>query len=88
MKEKGTPAGFALGNATGDGLWCNWLVWSHGGMLVDKDNKARRRPVKTGLVTDTGIAIIDGLAGTERIVLRAGGFLQPDEAVQPRAATK
>lgn len=39
MKEKGTPAGFALGNATGDGLWCNWLVWSHGGMLVDKDNK-------------------------------------------------
>jgi len=56
--------------------------------VVDKDNKARRRPVKTGLVTDTGIAIIDGLAGTERIVLRAGGFLQPDEAVQPRAATK
>lgn len=39
LKEKGTPAGFALGNATGDGLWCNWLVWSHGGMLVDKDNK-------------------------------------------------
>jgi multiple sugar transport system substrate-binding protein len=39
LKEKGTPAGLALGNATGDGLWCNWLVWSHGGMLVDKDNK-------------------------------------------------
>ncbi|MFY9514238.1 MAG: ABC transporter substrate-binding protein [Rubrivivax sp.] len=39
LKEKGTPAGFALGNATGDGLWCNWLIWSHGGMLVDKSNK-------------------------------------------------
>jgi multiple sugar transport system substrate-binding protein len=39
LKEKGTPAGMALGNATGDGLWCNWLIWSHGGMLVDKDNK-------------------------------------------------
>jgi multiple sugar transport system substrate-binding protein len=39
LKEKGTPAGFALGNATGDGLWCNWLIWSHGGMLVDKTNK-------------------------------------------------
>lgn len=39
LKEKGTPAGFALGNATGDGLWCNWLLWSHGGMLVDKNNK-------------------------------------------------
>lgn len=39
LKEKGTPGGMALGNATGDGLWCNWLIWSHGGMLVDKDNK-------------------------------------------------
>lgn len=39
LKDKGTPGGLALGNATGDGLWCNWLVWSHGGMLVDKNNK-------------------------------------------------
>ena len=31
LHAKGTPPGFALGNATGDGLWCNWLVWSHGG---------------------------------------------------------
>lgn len=35
----GMPGGMALGNATGDGLWCNWLMWSHGGMLVDKNNK-------------------------------------------------
>ncbi len=39
LKEKGTPGGMALGNATGDGLWCNWLMWSHGGQLVDKSNK-------------------------------------------------
>ncbi len=39
LKEKGTPAGMALGNATGDGLWCNWLIWAFGGKLVDKDNK-------------------------------------------------
>lgn len=39
LKEKGTPGGFALGNATGDGnTYCQWLVWSHGGMLVDKNN--------------------------------------------------
>jgi multiple sugar transport system substrate-binding protein len=39
LKDKGTPGGMALGNATGDGLWCNWLVWAFGGKLVDKDNK-------------------------------------------------
>ncbi len=40
LKEKGTPAGMALGNATGDGnTWCQWLVWAFGGKLVDKDNK-------------------------------------------------
>ena len=39
VAAKGTPGGMALGNATGDGLWCNWLVWSHGGKLVDKNNK-------------------------------------------------
>ena len=39
MHAKGTPSGFALGNATGDGLWTNWLIWSHGGKLVDTNNK-------------------------------------------------
>ena len=39
LHAKGTPGGFALGNATGDGLWANWLIWSHGGQLVSKDNK-------------------------------------------------
>jgi multiple sugar transport system substrate-binding protein len=39
MKAKGTPAGFALGNATGDGnVWTHWLLWSHGGKLVDEKN--------------------------------------------------
>jgi multiple sugar transport system substrate-binding protein len=36
MKAKGTPAGFALGKAVGDGNnWGHWLLWSHGGKLVD-----------------------------------------------------
>ena len=40
LKEKGTPAGFALGNATGDAnTWCQWIVWAHGGKLVDQSNK-------------------------------------------------
>ena len=37
LKEKGTPVGFALGNATGDAnAWCHWLVWAFGGKMVDK----------------------------------------------------
>ena len=40
LKAKGTPAGFALGNATGDAnQWCHWLLWAFGGKLVDVKNK-------------------------------------------------
>ncbi|MBS0337429.1 MAG: extracellular solute-binding protein [Proteobacteria bacterium] len=39
LKAKGTPPGFALGNATGDGnSWTHWLVWSFGGKMVDAKN--------------------------------------------------
>jgi len=38
LKAKGTPSGFALGNATGDSSWTHWLVWAHGGKLVDAKN--------------------------------------------------
>jgi multiple sugar transport system substrate-binding protein len=38
LKAKGTPAGYALGNATGDSSWTYWLVWAHGGKLVDAKN--------------------------------------------------
>lgn len=54
--------------------------------VIDKANKAQRREVKTGLVTDKGIAVISGLSGNERVVLRAGGFLNPGETVKPVAA--
>jgi multiple sugar transport system substrate-binding protein len=40
MKDKGTPGGFALGNATGDGnTWTHWLVWAFGGKLVNEKNQ-------------------------------------------------
>jgi multiple sugar transport system substrate-binding protein len=30
----------ALGHATGDAnIWCHWLLWSHGGKLVDENNR-------------------------------------------------
>lgn len=56
--------------------------------IVDAGNKVVRRPVRTGLVTDRGIAVVDGLDGSERIVQRAGGFLTPGETVKPVAARK
>lgn len=40
MKAQGTPGGFALGHASGDGnTWVHWALWSHGGQAVDKDDK-------------------------------------------------
>lgn len=40
LKDKNTPPAFALGNATGDAnTWCQWIVWAHGGKLVDTSNK-------------------------------------------------
>lgn len=40
LKKMNKPAGFALGNAVGDGNgFANWLIWSHGGFLVDESGK-------------------------------------------------
>ncbi|HYB08570.1 MAG TPA: ABC transporter substrate-binding protein [Alphaproteobacteria bacterium] len=37
LKKNGTPAGFALGHATGDANnWTHWCLWSHGGKVVDE----------------------------------------------------
>ena len=54
--------------------------------IVGNQSKVVRRPIKIGIVTENGIAVIEGLAGTERVVLRAGGFLAPGDKVVPRAA--
>ncbi|MGY6550809.1 MAG: efflux RND transporter periplasmic adaptor subunit [Erythrobacter sp.] len=54
--------------------------------IIDKDNKAVRRPIKTGMVTSRGIVITEGLTGSERVVLRAGGFLTAGETVKPQVA--
>jgi multiple sugar transport system substrate-binding protein len=38
LKAAGKPAGFALGNAVGDGNgFANWLLWSHNASLLDED---------------------------------------------------
>jgi HlyD family secretion protein len=56
--------------------------------VVGSDKKAERRSVKTGAVTPNGVAIMEGLTGSERVVLRAGGFLNPGETVNPQPLKK
>lgn len=56
--------------------------------VVGNDKKAQRRDVKTGEVSASGIAVIQGLSGNERIVLRAGGFLNAGDPVQPVVAQR
>jgi HlyD family secretion protein len=51
--------------------------------LVDGSNHVVRRTVKVGDVSDTGVAVLSGLQGDERVVYSAGAFLTPGEAVTP-----
>ncbi len=46
-------------------------------------DKVERRAIATGDVTPAGIAVLKGLTGRERIVLRAGGFLNPGDKIKP-----
>ena len=40
MNKNGTPAGMALGHASGDANgWLHWALWAHGGNLIDKNSK-------------------------------------------------
>lgn len=51
--------------------------------VVDAGNKVSRRAVATGDVTPAGVTVLKGLAGSEHVVLRAGGFLNPGDTVRP-----
>ncbi|MEW4466273.1 efflux RND transporter periplasmic adaptor subunit [Parasphingorhabdus sp. JC815] len=53
--------------------------------IVGEDNKVIRRDVVVGDVTSAGLSITSGLSGTERVVLRAAGFLNPGQTVNPVA---
>jgi RND family efflux transporter MFP subunit len=56
--------------------------------IVDRNDKVARRDVKTGTITETGVAVTSGLTGDERIVQRAGAFLSPGETVKPQLAKR
>ncbi|WP_423605710.1 efflux RND transporter periplasmic adaptor subunit [Sphingomonas sp. MS122] len=51
--------------------------------VLNAKDEAERRPITTGDVSDTGVAITSGLNGTERVVITAGAFLNPGQKVRP-----
>jgi RND family efflux transporter MFP subunit len=56
--------------------------------IVGEDNKVVRRNIKTGIITQNGIAVTEGLTGTEKVVMRAAGFLTEGETVRPQLAAE
>jgi HlyD family secretion protein len=56
--------------------------------IVGNDNRVVRRNVRTGIVTDGGIAIVAGLDGTERVITRAGGFVNEGDRVNPTVVNR
>lgn len=57
-------------------------------MIIGADNKAARRAVTVGRISDDGVAIMSGLTGNERVVVSAGAFLREGETVKPLRAGK
>lgn len=51
--------------------------------IVDAENRARRRDVALGTITENRVAIASGLKGDERVVQSAGAFLNPGQLVKP-----
>ncbi len=55
-------------------------------LVVNGSDVVERRPVRIGPVLPGGVAIAEGLSGSERVVASAGAFLRPGERVTPAPA--
>jgi HlyD family secretion protein len=53
--------------------------------IIDSAGRVERRAVRVSGTTDTGVIIAAGLAGDERVVATAGGFLREGETVKVAA---
>ena len=51
--------------------------------IIGAGNKVERRAVTIGPVGDSGVPVISGLTGQEKIVATAGAFLNPGDVVVP-----
>ena len=88
MKKNNTPAGFALGHATGDANgWLHWVLWGHGAYTVDKNDKVIINSPETvkaleyaKALSDTfipGVRVLERLAPTTRRSCRASSTAPP-----------
>src|SRR5437660_2720139 len=60
LQKNNTPAGFALGHATGDANgWLHWALWGHGAYTVDKDDKVIINSPETAKALDYVKALSD-----------------------------
>lgn len=63
LQKIGHPAGFAFGHSTNDGnCWCHWLLWSHGGRIVDEHNRVAINSPETLRALEYGRAIYATMA--------------------------
>ena len=51
--------------------------------IVNAKNEIERRNIKIGTVNDNGVTIVEGLSGSEAVVLSAGPFLNPGQKINP-----
>ncbi|QJQ31487.1 efflux RND transporter periplasmic adaptor subunit [Sphingomonas lacunae] len=51
--------------------------------VVGNDNKVRRRVVTVGPISQSGVPVLSGLSGQERVVLSAGAFLSDGDEIKP-----
>ncbi|HEY8566314.1 MAG TPA: efflux RND transporter periplasmic adaptor subunit [Beijerinckiaceae bacterium] len=63
------------------------LVFGTGGVTIQvvEGDRVRVRPVKTGISADGTVEIVEGLAGGETVIAKAGAFLRDGDAVKPVA---
>lgn len=60
MKKVGRPTGLALGHAVGDGNnWVHWVVWAHGGQMVDEAGKVMINSPETIAALEYARALYD-----------------------------
>ncbi|HEX5957519.1 MAG TPA: extracellular solute-binding protein, partial [Hyphomicrobiaceae bacterium] len=60
LKKIGHPAGFALGHAVGDAnAFVHWLIWSHGGYMIDENQKVAINSKETIAALEYGRELYD-----------------------------